>query len=430
MRSEQLSLVKLHQLASAEYSRKNYSLDLMREALGKLGNPQDKIPFPIHVTGTNGKGSFAFYLASMLQGHHRKVGLYTSPHMRQVNERIMIGMEPVSDSTLGEAMERVFALKMATPLTYFEVLTCAMFLVFSEAGLDVCVIEVGLGGKLDATNLIAHPKLAVITSIGLDHKEVLGKTEREIAIDKSHIIKKGCICLDGVLDKGISGIFRERCKRVSARYVHLSRSTTRFLDMDLKKWVHRFCYGNKKIFRIAGVSRIQHRNAGLALKAFELIRKGLNISRIRNGVVQKAFLHVFPGRFQRFKTSHGDIVFDGAHNPPAISNFCESLEKTGMKEVVLCVALMVEKEREVIFKLLGRLENSIYALCLYTIDNKRAVSPKELAKTALQYFPECKIRIGNRIKSVLEEDWNGRTLYFVGTLYSYNDLLTQISSEK
>ncbi|MEK7745730.1 MAG: Mur ligase family protein, partial [Elusimicrobiota bacterium] len=182
-------------LDSRGETRWDLGLSRIRGLLGRMGDPQDAVP-SIHVAGTNGKGTVCAFLASILKESGLRTGLYTSPHLLDVRERVAVDGKPVPARAFAAAVDAARRAER-DPATYFELLTAAAFHHFREAGAEIAVVETGLGGRLDATNALASPLLTVITSIGLDHTDHLGKTLSAIADEKAGILKRGVPCLCG-----------------------------------------------------------------------------------------------------------------------------------------------------------------------------------------------------------------------------------------
>ena len=187
----------LSQIASPRLGVIDLSLDRMVQLLAALGNPQDRLPPVVHVAGTNGKGSLLAYLKAMMEAGGYAVHRYTSPHLVRFNERIEIGGSAISDAQLLPVLERVAQAAESHPVTFFEATTAAAFLAFSQFPADVLLLETGLGGRLDATNVIFKPLLTAITPISMDHTEYLGNTLAQIAAEKAGILKDGVPCVTG-----------------------------------------------------------------------------------------------------------------------------------------------------------------------------------------------------------------------------------------
>lgn len=203
----------LVRLASLHPQKIDLSLGRLQRLLTALGNPQDHLPPTVHVAGTNGKGSTCAYLAEMARTKGERVHIYTSPHLVNFNERILLDSTPVDDKTLIEAFARCEAANFGEPITFFEITTAAALLLFSEHPADRLILEVGLGGRFDATNVIARPALSVITPVSLDHQEFLGSDLRQIAREKAGICKFGVpVVVGNQVDDAEAAILDEAAK--------------------------------------------------------------------------------------------------------------------------------------------------------------------------------------------------------------------------
>lgn len=192
------------------------SMGRLQRLLATLGNPQDQLPPTIHIAGTNGKGSTCAFLAEMARAKGERVHIYTSPHLVNFNERILLDSEPVDDRTLIEAFARAEAANFGEPITFFEITTAAAFLLFSEHPADRLILEVGLGGRTDATNVIAKPALTVITPVSMDHQEFLGTSLDKIARMKAGIAKFGVPMVIGNQEPEAEAALRDEAKTVGA----------------------------------------------------------------------------------------------------------------------------------------------------------------------------------------------------------------------
>lgn len=187
----------LKQMENPHLKEIDLSLGRMERVMEALGHPENMLPPIIHIAGTNGKGSLSAYLRAMFTAAGKKAHVYTSPHLVRFHERFIVAGQEVQQTLLTHALQRVSTLKEVYPTTFFEGITAAGFLLFSETPADVLILEVGLGGRLDSTNVIPAPALSVITPVSLDHTEFLGETLAEIAQEKSGIIKEGSPCVVG-----------------------------------------------------------------------------------------------------------------------------------------------------------------------------------------------------------------------------------------
>jgi len=264
----------------------NLGLDRVTEVLHRLGNPHLKFK-SLHVAGTNGKGSVCAMLESILREDGYRVGLYTSPHLFKMNERIRIQGDDISDKRLEEGIRRVKWVGEGVGLTTFEILTCAAFDYFAEQGIDIAVVEVGLGGRLDATNLI-KPKVSVITNVDYDHTEYLGDTLAKIAAEKAGIVKRGIPVVTSEDKPEVLQVIRNACRSKGTRL-----------------WVV------GKEARIVARSPLfgphQRKNEAIAIKVAKLLKIDPKV--IKAGLMKTHW----PGRFHVISSDPVTIV-DGAHN--------------------------------------------------------------------------------------------------------------------
>jgi dihydrofolate synthase / folylpolyglutamate synthase len=286
-----------------------------------LGDPHRASP-SVHVAGTNGKGSTASMLESILRVSGFRTGLYTSPHLERINERIRIDGEDVSDESFAAAWTRVGPViesllasgKLPAHPTYFECITALAFVAFAEAGVNFAVYEVGLGGRLDATNVV-EPEVAVITSVDFDHESFLGYSIQEIATEKAGIIKPGAWVASSAERLEARAVIRRRCHEVGARLVEVDDAWR----VDLNQ-VSDGCY--RAVARSAEseialepslAGRFQIRNALAAATAAQLLaERGFPVS--GRAIEQGIQLARWPGRLERLQ-QHPTVYLDGAHNP-------------------------------------------------------------------------------------------------------------------
>ena len=191
-------------------------LDRVWRLLEALGNPQDRLPPVVHVAGTNGKGSTVAMIRAGLEAEGKTVHVYTSPHLARFHERIRLAGTLITEDHLTEVLDRCYAANGGEPITYFEITTCAAFLAFAETPADYTLLEVGLGGRLDATNVIPKPALTVITPVDLDHQAFLGDTIQKIAGEKAGIIKRGVPCVVGPQAEPALEVIEDKAARLGA----------------------------------------------------------------------------------------------------------------------------------------------------------------------------------------------------------------------
>ena len=308
----------------------NYDLRRVDELLGRLGNPQLRAK-SVHITGTNGKGSVAAMIASVLDAAGYTTGLYTSPHLNDLRERMRIGRELISREEYVALVEKLKPEAEAVnqkanygELTTFELLTTLAFAYFELKDVDFQVLEVGMGGKFDATNVI-NPEVCIITPISLDHIEVLGNSMVEIAAEKAGIIKPGSVVVTSTQPDEVAQVIDETCIKCGTALVRVGGDVTwQSLGFDL----------NRQLFQVRGIidsyelsipllGYYQLENATTAVAALEVLaRSGFNISRdnITDGLAQVSW----PGRFQIIN-HHPLLVVDGAMNIEGARRLKESL---------------------------------------------------------------------------------------------------------
>jgi dihydrofolate synthase/folylpolyglutamate synthase len=355
-------------------------------------------------------------------------GIYTSPHLVRVEERIRVGGIPVPSSTFASLSSDVRAAEEALlakeiidrPLTTFEFLTCCAFLRFARQKVDVAVIEVGLGGKLDATNVI-RPLCSVITSIALDHQQYLGNTIRKIAAEKAGIIKKGVPAVSGCGDPAAEEVVRRRAKAVGTGLVELggdlviqnARMRGGRATMDLQTPARR--YTNLKL-SLAG--EFQARNAALAVAAVETLESfNIGAADIRRGLSCTRW----EGRLDEYRAARRTLL-DGAHNPAAAAILRDYLKQRKESEIHMVFGAMRDKDIRNVAAILFPLAKHIY---LTPLLNPRAAKPEDVANM----FPEHheRITICRDMKSALRAAWAdcpppGLTL-ITGSLYLIGDIL-------
>jgi dihydrofolate synthase/folylpolyglutamate synthase len=335
--------------------RMDLSLGRIEGLLAKLGNPQDRLPPVIHIAGTNGKGSTAALLKAMLQAAGRRVHVYTSPHLVRFHERIEIAgadgkARAIGETELVELLERTRRANAGAPVTFFEVTTAAAFLAFAENPADAVILEVGLGGRLDATNVVARPALSVITPISMDHADWLGESITLIAREKAGILKGGVRAvisrqpeeaLAAIHSKAIEVqaplmLWGEDYEAFEQRGRLVYQSAERLMDLPLP----------------ALMGQHQVANAGAAIAAaLQLRQLGITDASVERGLLDVRW----PARMQRLDNGPlsrllapgSELWLDGAHNPAgaeAIAQTLAELEERAPKPVGLIVGMMGKKD--------------------------------------------------------------------------------------
>jgi dihydrofolate synthase/folylpolyglutamate synthase len=366
------------------YSAAYYNLNRMVYLLSLVGNPHLKVP-SVHITGTKGKGSTAHFIAAILRGAGLKTGLYTSPHILTFRERIKLNGEMISLKDIGKLIRKIApAVKILEKKTaygaptFFEVYTALAFLYFYEKKAEVVVLEVGMGGRLDATNVV-RPLVSVITPISLDHIKELGKTLEKIAKEKSGIIKKGVPVVSAPQSRRVLAIIRQKAKAAGSGVYLEGKDFRHRVTRSCSKGVSFNLYGIGLVFKglksvMAG--RHQALNASVALAASELaIKTLLNKTNILERVVPAAISKVkLEGRIQIF-SKQPLLLLDAAHNTASAKVLFEALKSFKYDKLVMVIGMAVNKDIKGFLKVFaGQSEEMLYVKS----SNYRSAEPEEL----------------------------------------------------
>ena len=363
-------------------------LDRMRELLRRMGDPQDRLRY-IHVAGTNGKGSICAVLSSILVASGCKTGLFISPYITDFRERIQIDNEMISRETLTAAVEETFPLieqlrSEGIVITEFEYVNALEFYIHAQAGCDIVVLETGMGGLLDCTNVILPPLCAVIATIGLDHTAILGDTIEKIAEQKCGILKKCSVAVTSAQCDEAMRVIRVTAVGLGIPLIESGSVALTAEDITLggTDLIYR---GEKMHLSLAGDHQIE--NARTALAAIEaLTERGiLNISAsdIREGL-QKA---VNPARLEVLHQSPL-VLLDGAHNPNGVEALKRAIDRfLGDRRVFCVMGMLADKDSDSSLELLDGAFEAIYTV---PIDNPRALSSETLAEKCRAHAAEVK----------------------------------------
>jgi dihydrofolate synthase/folylpolyglutamate synthase len=321
---EKLNLL-LRSLETRHSNPIDLSLKRVKEFKQKLTlNPKFKI---ITVAGTNGKGSVCFYINQILKHTNYKIGLYTSPHFFDFNERIVINNEKCSESEILKSLEYILGFENSNTLTFFEITTLAAILIFDNHDIDIAILEVGLGGRLDAVNAF-EPDISVITSIGLDHTEFLGETLEKIAVEKSGVMRAAKPCVIG----------EENCIDTLKKQASEINSIPYFFNKDFDSSVIPFDK-NKLTY-------VQQKNLSCAIFSLQQLRLIEFTSNLKEELLQQNFF----GRFNRISTTP-EVIIDVAHNLDSVQNLVQSLIKLGNKKTYFVFSILKDKDLSLIIQL-------------------------------------------------------------------------------
>lgn len=365
-------------LAELHPKKIDLSLGRIERVLTELGNPQANLPPVIHIAGTNGKGSTLAFLASLIEqagGAGKTCHRYTSPHLVRFNERIVVAGSPVSNEVMTAAAIEVEKANGNQPLTFFEAMTATAFLIFSRTKADFCLLETGLGGRLDATNVIPNPVATLISSIDYDHQAFLGDSLPEIAFEKAGIIKPNCPVIVAPQEPEVLDVIKKQATQKQSTLFYYGKDW----KIDIKE--NSFLYQDKNnkwdlpLPTLKGEHQIE--NAGLALFAANLLKVNKNKNEVSSAIVKAHW----QARLQKMTLQGREIYLDGGHNNEAGKILAAFIEKEKEKEkgsrpcYLLC-AMRATKSAE---GFLMHFTNSIDKLFALPLPDAQAV-PGEGAK--------------------------------------------------
>ena len=401
------------------FTRK-HPLEHTKEFMKRLGNPAHGCKV-IHVAGTNGKGSVCAYIQAILQAEGKRCGFFTSPHLISVNERIQIDRQPIEDQLFFEVFRKVSDAAqdmekegLGHP-SYFEFLYGMGMETFDRTAVEYIVLETGLGGRLDATNSVEDPLLTVITSVSLDHTDILGNTISEVAYEKAGIIKPGVpVFFDGSNEE-VSEVIRKEalkknapCREISKNAYEILKIGNKYIDFSTAS-----AYDRYTTWKLNNIGIYQAENAMLAIKAMECLfpeEDNLDLWReaLQNTVWRGRMEEIFPG-----------VIIDGAHNIAAVEAFANSIEqRDGRKCVILFSAVRDKKYKEMIECLCRKVKADAYIIT--EIKDVRGIEAEAIAEVFRQYT-ETEVLVEKEIQSAfwkaLERRGSDGRLYCLGSLY-------------
>ena len=413
--------------AGKEYKTMLLGLDRIKKFLSDQKVEYSKIKY-IHIAGTNGKGSTAKTISEILISSGYKTGLYTSPHLIKINERIQINSLPITDKQLKSLDKKYAGISKKYKLTYFEYITALAFIYFVKNKVDVAVLETGLGGRLDATNIVT-PLVSVITSIDFDHTEILGNTLKKIAFEKAGIIKKNVPVVCGNIKKEALAVIKKVAKEKNSKvFVYNKDFKARHISYNWKNLTQKISYYglNKNLaidFSLLGDSQVY--NSAMALIACEILKKDL--SKIKFSIVKKVCKNIkWPARFdyRKYKINgkNCSFVIDGAHNIQAIDNFVALYKKSPFckKGTKLLFAVMQEKDVKAVIK---KVSKDFDNVSLLKVENSRAVDTNVLKQEFSKYINNKNIDIYDTVKQFFKDIKNNDVYICLGSFYLAGTIL-------
>ena len=362
------------------------SLTRMERILDKLGHPESKLPPVIHIAGTNGKGSTLAMSRAILEAADLKVHTYTSPHLVRFHERIRVAGELVSEEQLSALLEECEVVNGSEPITFFEITTAAAFLAYSRTPADYLLLEVGLGGRLDATNVIAKPVVSVITSIGLDHQQYLGETIFEIAREKAGILKRGVTGIVGAQEPAARDAIEAVAEKVGAPLLIANQDWQSFKQNGRLVFQDDNGLLDLPLPALPGLHQID--NAGNAIAAL----RSLKDPRITDEAYAKGLANVtWPARLQRLGPSHlwdfvsrdCELWLDGGHNGPAgvvLGQALRDMQERSPRPLIIIWGMINTKDPGAFIANFKGLAARVYALTIP--DEANAIPAEQLMTTA------------------------------------------------
>lgn len=406
-------------------------LDNIKELLNRLDNPQNCLKF-VHIAGTNGKGSTLAFISTVLACAGYKVGRYVSPTVFEYRERIQINGKYISKADLGKFMGRIkeasdsMEREGMTPPTQFEVETALSFLYYKEKKCDMVVLETGLGGRLDATNVITTTLVAVIASISMDHMNFLGDTLEEIAQNKAGIIKNNCYVIAMKQDERVLKVIQQTCKEKDASYQVADGSLATSVKSSLTK--QSFHYKEYKGIEIGLLGEVQIANCVLAIECLKILEQlGYHIPEksLREGLAKT----LWAGRFSIIAKKPYFII-DGAHNEDAAKKLAQSITSYfPNKEIIYIMGVLRDKEHDKIIK-----ETYQYATHIITVttpNSERTMHAYDLAQEVKQYHPS--VTVADSLEEAVEISYllaNKDSVIIAFGSLSYLGALTQIVNHR
>jgi dihydrofolate synthase/folylpolyglutamate synthase len=410
----------LDYLSSSERLGIKFGLSNIKKLLQAIGFCYDKFGI-IHITGTNGKGSVAVFLSSILQEAGFRVGLYTSPHLVDFRERIQVDGRYISRRRVAQLFPKLLFLtgttrpELTVRPTYFEIMTALALEYFSQANVEIAILEVGMGGRLDATNVFNHSLVSIITNVALEHTEYLGKKISDICREKAGIIKRNGIVITGVRQRRALEVIKEVCEKKKARLfllgkdiavqqVNQRRNGNGFCDFQI--FHYQGIFNHFQDLKIKLLGRHQIENAGLALAAIEALKlRGIDVAEnhLRKGLEKASW----PGRLEVLnyvnrKGKDCRVVLDGAHNPAAIRCLKNALVNGVIpcKRIILVLGILKDKD---VKKMVAEIVPLCQKVVVTSPRTERAFNKSLLRKEVLNYLPANRVRIADDVEEALNK---------------------------
>lgn len=403
---------------------KRRDLSAIKALLNELDNPQDKIKV-IHIAGTNGKGSTANFIANTLS-QKLKCGLFTSPYMVEINEEVKINGKPISDEEFFSYIEMLKPIcekldNINLKNTYFEVMTALMFKYFYDKKVDVCVVETGLGGTLDSTNVVKKPLASLITTISMDHTNILGNTIEEIAKNKAGIIKENVPVFTYPQNESALNVILEKAKEKNSKVYDFKFSEIKIKNQSSDS--NEFDFMGYKNIKTSLIGKVQIYNACNALNLLDYFKEEFDLDEdiIKKGIYESTNI----GRLQIISKSPR-VLIDGSHNKESIDALLSSLKLFEYDKLIVGFSILKDKDYDYIIEKISSIADEVV---ITSVDNPRAFELENLEKIVKEKFSNVK-KIKDRkeayeyTKSKTEANdlvlWCG-SLYLVGEILKFEN---------
>lgn len=410
---------------AADWKGSALGLERIRELCARLGDPQKKLRF-IHVAGTNGKGSTCAMLSAILTAAGYRTGMFTSPHLQRYNERFQINGAQISDEALCEAAEAVKRASegMTDAATEFERCTAIGLEYFAREKCEIVVFEVGLGGRLDSTNVIDAPEAAVITNLGLEHTEVLGDTIEQIAFEKAGIIKPGCSVVLYAQSPEAEAVVRDKAEKEGCYILVSDPSEERLLSEDV--FGQRIDYRERRDIELRLIGTYQYNNCALVLDTVDVLRKrGWNIPEqaVRDGLRDVRW----PGRFEVLRRDPL-IILDGAHNPNGVQELARCIERfLPGKRIRVVMGVMADKDHAAMIDIISPYAERFVAMApkYYRSMGSAALAAEIAERTGLPVSDAGDVRTG--VKTAWEMADSEHPVVIFGSLYQIGEIMDALA---
>lgn len=401
----------------------NLGLERINRLLADMGNPETKLPPVIHVAGTNGKGSVIAFLRAMAEAEGLKVHTYTSPHLVSYTERITLAGERISDDYFAKLLKETAELNQGGEVSFFELITATAFLAFSRVPADLVLLETGLGGRLDATNVIARPLASIITSVSRDHMQYLGNTAEEIAAEKICILKPQSFGITAAASDSVNQVFMDYAAKIGSPLLREGH------DWQITESPEGFFYNQDFYPRPSLLGKHQFHNAGLAITCAKKVLH-LGEDSIKKGIETATWAgrleHLQKGSLAAMTEGKPwDIWLDGAHNEGAAKALKDFLSAWQDKPLHLICGMLMSKEADVFMQTLAPFASSIHTLSI-TSDEHHAYSADDLAKIAKDSGAKnvtVSQNVCQAVQDIMAKYPEGGRILICGSLYLLGEIL-------